>query len=220
MEKSKPNGVNNIDESKPDEAKVAATEKNFKANVEKILRKKILQLKVILVGEFTILLPLLSKPGASQKNRFFPSGNYSRTRSKTMTTTSESQKISVQNDSKQSSSKAESAVEGAFSNVTVQPLLHAPKMWNNDSLLPAYFVTLEKYFEINNISDENMRFVCLSNVMSPSQAEAHGLALSRASENIEPYTALKNLILSSVSLECNTDWIDVLLLYGYNCCMS
>ena len=127
-----------------------------------------------------------------------------------MTTTSESQKISVQNDSKQSSSKAESAVEGSLPNVTVQPLLHAPKMWNNDSLLPAYFVTLEKYFEINNISDENMRFICLSNVMSPSQAEAHGLALSRASKNIEPYTALKNLILSSVSLECNTDWIDVL----------
>ena len=127
-----------------------------------------------------------------------------------MTTNSESQKISVQNDSKQSSSKAESAVEVSFSNVTVQPLLHAPKMWNNDSLLPAYFVTLERYFEINNISDENMRFVCLSNVMSPSQAEAHGLALTRASENIEPYTALKNFILSSVSLECNTDWIDVL----------
>ena len=127
-----------------------------------------------------------------------------------MTTTIESQKISVQNNSKQSSSKAESAVEGAFSNVSVQPLLHAPKMCNNDSLLPAYFVTLEKYFEINNIIDENMRFVCLSNVMSPNQAEAHGLALSRASGNIEPYTALKNFILSSVSFEYNTDWIDVL----------
>ena len=108
-----------------------------------------------------------------------------------MTTTSESQKISVQNDSKQSSSKAESAVEDAFPNVTVQPLLHAPKMWNNNSLLPAYFVTLEKYFQINNISDENMRFVCFSNVMSPSQAEAHDLALGRPSKNIQPYTALK-----------------------------
>ena len=83
-----------------------------------------------------------------------------RTRSKTMTTTSESQKISVQIDSKQSSSKAKSAVKGALLNVTVQPLLHAPKMWNNDSLLPAYFMTLKKYFEINSISDENMRFVC------------------------------------------------------------
>ena len=72
LEKLKSDGVNNIDESKPDEAKVAATEKNFKANVEKILRKKILQPKVILVGEFTILLPLLSKPGASQKKSFFP----------------------------------------------------------------------------------------------------------------------------------------------------
>ena len=46
--------------------------------------------------------------------------------------------------------------------------------------------------------------------MSPSQAEVHGLALSRASKNIEPYTLLKNLILLSVSLECNTDWIHVL----------
>ena len=127
-----------------------------------------------------------------------------------MTTTNESQKISVQIDAKQSSSKAKSAVEGSLPNVTVQPFLHAPKMWNNDSLLPAYFVTLEKYFEINNIIDKNMRFVCLSNVMSPSQAEAHGLALSRASGSIEPYTALKNFISSSVSFECNTDWIDVL----------
>ena len=84
-----------------------------------------------------------------------------RTRSKTMTSNSESQKISVQNDSKQSSSKAESAIEGSLPNVTVQPLLHAPKMWNNDSLLPAYFVTLEKSFEINNIIDENiLLFVC------------------------------------------------------------
>ena len=130
-------------------------------------------------------------------------------------TCSESQKISVQIDAKQSSSKAESAVKGALPNVTVQPLLHAPKMWNNNSLLPAYFVTLEKYFEINNIIDENMRFVCLSNVMQPSQAEAHGLALSRASGNIKPYTALKNFILSSVSFECNTDWIDVLTKIEY-----
>ena len=54
-----------------------------------------------------------------------------------------------------------------------------------------------------------MPFVCLPNVTSPSQAEAYGLALSRASGNIEPYTALKNFVLSSVSVECNTDWIDV-----------
>ena len=54
-----------------------------------------------------------------------------------------------------------------------------------------------------------MRFVCLSTVKSPSQAEAYGLALSRASGNIEQYTALKNFILMSVSVECNTDWIDV-----------
>ena len=98
-----------------------------------------------------------------------------------MTTTSESQKISVQIDSKQSSSKAESAVE----------------------------------VEINNIIGENIRFVCLSNVISPTQAEAHGLALSRASGNIEPYTALKNLILLAVSLECNTDWINVLSKIDY-----
>ena len=45
-----------------------------------------------------------------------------------MTTTSESQKISVQINAKQSSSKAESAVEGELPNVTVQPLLNAPKM--------------------------------------------------------------------------------------------
>ena len=75
----------------------------------------------------------------------------------------------------------------------------------HDSLLPAYLVTLKKYFKINNIIDENMRFVCFSNAMSLSQTEVYGLALSRASGSIEPYTALKNLILSSVSVECNTD---------------
>ena len=78
-------------------------------------------------------------------------------------------------------------------------------MWNNDSLLPAYFITLKKCFEINNTIDENMRFACFSNVMSPSKTEAYGLALSRTSGNIKPYAALKNFILSSFSIECNTD---------------
>ena len=207
LEKSKPDGVNNIDENKPDEAKVAATKKlqsqrRKKPKKENFITKKFSSVSSLYYYRFCLNLELARKIGV-----FSPVAT--RTRSKTMTPTSESQEIRVQNDSKQSSSKAESAVEGSLPNVTVQPLLHAPKMWNNDSLLPAYFVTLEKYFEINNISDENMRFVCLSNVMSHSQAEAHGLALSRASGNIEPYTALKNLILSSVSLECNTDRIDV-----------
>ena len=35
-----------------------------------------------------------------------------------------------------------------------------------------------------------MRFACSSNVTWPSQAEAYGLALSRASENIELYFLL------------------------------
>ena len=73
-------------------------------------------------------------------------------------------------------------------------------MWNDNNLLPAYFVTLEQYFQINNITDELMRFVCLSNVMSPRQAEACGLALCRAAGNIQPCTVLKNLISSSVLL--------------------
>ena len=42
--------------------------------------------------------------------------------------------------------------------------------------------------------------------MSPSQAEAHGLALSRASENIEPYTLCAR----------KTFYFNV----AYNCCMS
>ena len=40
------------------------------------------------------------------------------------------------------------------------------------------------------IIDENTRFACLTNVMSFSQAEACGLALSKASRNIEPYAVL------------------------------
>ena len=46
--------------------------------------------------------------------------------------------------------------------------------------------------------------------MSPSQAEAYGLALNKACGNIKPHAVLKNLILSSVSVPCNTDWMDAL----------
>ena len=45
----------------------------------------------------------------------------------------------------------------------------------------------KKYLKINNLIDKNVRFACLPNVMSPSQTEVYGLALSRASKNIEPY---------------------------------
>ena len=145
--------VNNIDKSNPDEAKVRR-QRNLQSQRRKKTykrkfynQKKFLSVSSLYYYRFCLNLELAQKIGI-----FFPVAT--RTRSKTMTTVSESQKISVQNDSKQSSSKAESAVEGSLPNVTVQPLLHAPKMWNNDSLLPAYFVTLEKYSKITNISDK------------------------------------------------------------------
>ena len=133
----------------------------------------------------------LSQLGDSPKNwRIYPVAT--RTRSKTMISTSESQKITVQNNSKQSPSIVKSPVEGAFACIIVQPILRVSEIWNNDnSLLPAYFFSLKKCFEISNTIDENMRFVCWSNVMSPSKAEAYNLALSRTSGNIEPYAALK-----------------------------
>ena len=104
--------------------------------------------------------------------------------------------MTVQNDSKQLSSIVKSSIVlNTLPNVIVQPFLHALKMRNNDSLLPAYFVSLKRYVAINNIIDENMRFACLSNIMSPRQAEAYGLALSRAFGNVKPYTVLKHFIL-------------------------
>ena len=54
-------------------------------------------------------------------------------------------------------------------------------------------MTLEKYFATRNILDKNDRFVALSNVMSPKQIGKHSLLLSRAAENEQPYTTLKNL---------------------------
>ena len=51
------------------------------------------------------------------------------------------------------SSTAKLPVNVALPNVTVQSFLHVPKMCNNDSLLPICFITLEKYFKINNIFD-------------------------------------------------------------------
>ena len=75
LEKSKPDGVNNIDESKPDEAKVAATKK-LQSQRRKKPKKENFITKKIFVSEFIVLLPLLSEPGASPKNwRVFPSGN-------------------------------------------------------------------------------------------------------------------------------------------------
>ena len=85
------------------------------------------------------------------------------------------------------------------------PMSLLPKMWTNHNLLPAYFVTLEKYFATRHILDENARFVAVSNVMSPKQIKKHSLSLSRAAENEQPYTAPKNLILSSVADVCKTD---------------
>ena len=71
-------------------------------------------------------------------------------------------------------------------------------------------MTLEKYFATRNIFDENARFVALSNVMLPKQIEKHSLSLSRAAESEQPYTTLKNPILSSVADVCKTDWIDTI----------
>ena len=96
------------------------------------------------------------------------------------------------------------------SNIIVEHVLDVPKMWTGRNLLPSYFVTLEKYFVSRNIIDENIRFVSLSNVMSPEQIEAYSLSLSRASESDQPYTTLKHLILASIVDDCITDWIDAL----------
>ena len=126
LEKLKPDGVN-IDESNPDEAKVRRRRKLQSQRRKKTYerkfynQKKFLSVSSLYYCHFCLNLELARKIGI-----FSPVAT--RTRSKIITTVSESQKISVQNDSKQSSSKAESAVEGSLPNVTVQPLLHAPKI--------------------------------------------------------------------------------------------
>ena len=114
------------------------------------------------------------------------------------------------------SSRTSEPEQNALPNITVEHILDAPKMWANSSLLPAYFVTLEKYFVSRNVTDENARFVSLSNVMSSKQIETHSFSLSRAADSNEPYTTLKDLILSSVAEVCKTDWIDALSEIQYN----
>ena len=49
-------------------------------------------------------------------------------------------------------------------NVIVEHAVDSPKKWTNHNLMPAYFVTLEKYFATRNILDENARLVALPNV--------------------------------------------------------
>ena len=74
------------------------------------------------------------------------------------------------------SSRTSEPEQNALPNITVEHILDAPKMWANNSLLPADFVTLEKYFVSRNVTDENARFVSLSNVMSSKQIETHSFS--------------------------------------------
>ena len=96
------------------------------------------------------------------------------------------------------------------SNIIVEHVSDVPKMWTGRSLLPSYFVTLEKYFISCNIIDENISFVSLSNITSPEQIETYSLSLSRAFESDQPNTTLKRLILAYIVDDCTTDWIDAL----------
>ena len=94
--------------------------------------------------------------------------------------------------------------------------LNVPKMWPEKQILPMYFQTVEKYFESRNVVDENLRFVAITNNMTTEQLSKHSLSLSTAAQSDQPYTALKNSILTAVADDSKTNWIDVLCEIRYS----
>ena len=88
--------------------------------------------------------------------------------------------------------------------------LNVPKMWPEKQTLPMYFQTVEKYFESRNVVDENLRFVAITNNMITEQLGEHSLSLSTAAQLDQPYTALKNSVLTAVADDFKTNLIDAL----------
>ena len=88
--------------------------------------------------------------------------------------------------------------------------INVPKMWPENQILPMYFQTVEKYFELRNVVDENLRFVAVTNNMTTGQLNEHSLSLSIAVQSDQPYTALKNSIFTPVADNSKINWIDAL----------
>ena len=88
--------------------------------------------------------------------------------------------------------------------------LNVPKMWPKKQILPMYFQTVEKHFESRNVVDENLRFVAITNNITTEQLSEHSLSLSTAAQSDQPYTALKNSILTAAADDSKTNWIDPL----------
>ena len=79
-----------------------------------------------------------------------------------------------------------------------------------------YIQIVEKYFESRNVVDENLRFVAITNNMTIEQLSEHSFSLSTAAQSDQPYTALKNSILTAVADDSKTNWIDALSKIRYN----
>ena len=128
-----------------------------------------------------------------------------------MTSSSKEQNV-MENASEESTSSTNILPHhNAQQNAISQLVFNVPMMWSNTKLLRTYFVILEKCFTVNNIVDENARFLCLTNALSTKQAEKYSLAHNSASGDNNPYLAFKNSILASVANYCTptaTDWMD------------
>ena len=101
-------------------------------------------------------------------------------------------------------------------NFLMSNYINVPKMWPEKQILPMYFQTVEKYFESRNVVDENLRFVAVTNNMTTEQLSEHSLSLSTAAQSDQPYTALKNSILTAVTDDSKTNWIYALSKFRYS----
>ena len=73
-----------------------------------------------------------------------------------------------------------------------------------------YLQTSEKYFESQNGVDKNLQFVAITNNMTNEQLSGCSLSLSTIAQVDQPYTALKNSILTAVVDDSKTYLIDTL----------
>ena len=89
-------------------------------------------------------------------------------------------------------------------------------MWPEKQILPMYIQTVEKYFESRNVVNENLRFVAITNNITTEQLSEHNSSLSTAAQSDQPYTVLKNSILTAVADDSITNWIDALSKIRYN----
>ena len=91
--------------------------------------------------------------------------------------------------------------------------INVPKMWPEKQILSMYFQIVEKYFELRNVVDENLRFVATTNNMTTKQLSEHSLSLRNWTNPVQPSKIQLQLLVSDDS---ETNWIDALSKIRYN----